>query len=369
MVSESKYRYFFNNVRDCIFTHDLDGRFLIINHTVADLLGRTPQQAAGCSMAEFMPGDVQESFCSQYLSAIRKQGWFDGTLTFLSGKGVRIHIQCKSSLVDDEDGTSYVLGSGHDVTERKRSELELLQAKETAEILSNMSHELRTPFNAIIGFTDLILDRRAGELTSLQEEYLTEILENARELLALINDLLDLTKTDADRLELDPAPVRLPALLSRTLVILKEKAFRHDVKLILEPCTDLPEIIRADERKLKRILFSILAGAINFTPAGGEVRLDAGAANNGVRISVIYSGDGIRYTEMLRFLDTFEQANHSLSRNYQERGAGLSLTKSFVELHGGRIWSDLVDNGTAAVHFFIPAGIDQRLERNGNGED
>ncbi|MHC1726126.1 MAG: histidine kinase dimerization/phospho-acceptor domain-containing protein [Syntrophobacteraceae bacterium] len=363
------YRYLFDNVRDCIFTHDLDGRFLIINPSVADLLGYKPEQVSGFPMAEFMPHDVREAFYSQYLSVVRNQGWFDGTITFRSGKGVRIHIQCKSSIVEGQGDQSYILVSGHDVTDRKRSGLELQQAREAAEILSNMSHELRTPFNAIIGFTDLILDRRAGDLTPLQAEYLGVVLESARELLALINDLLDLTKMDADKLELNLSAVRLPALLSRSLSILKEKAFKHKVKLIMESCSDIPETITADERKLKRILFSLLSSAIKFTPGGGEVGLQASAVDEGVRISVIYSGAGIKHREMHRILESIEQADCSLSRKYQGTGLGLSLTKSFVELHGGRIWTDSEDCDKSAIHLLIPARIDQRSERNGNGED
>ena len=216
-----------------------------------------------------------------------------------------------------------------------------------SDFLANMSHELRTPLNVIIGFTELILDRQCGDLTSQQEEYLGDVSHSARDLYLLINDILDLTRMETDKLELELSEIQLPELLSRSLTILKEKSSKHNIRLAYEE-KEIPSRIIADERKLKQILYNILANAVKFTPDGGNVRLMSESFDGLVQISVEDSGIGIKKEDLQRIFDPFEQADNSLTRRFQGTGVGLSLAKSMVELHGGKIWAESEGEGKGA---------------------
>jgi len=260
----------------------------------------------------------------------------------------------------------------------------LMIAKENAEsanrtkseFLANMSHELRTPLNHIIGFTELVLDKNFGDLNEVQEEYLNDVHHSSRHLLSLINDILDLSKVEANKLELEPSDVDLRMLLENSLTMIKEKALKHAIKLLIN-MDGIPETITADERKLKQIVYNLLSNAVKFTPDGGEIRLTAdladgslpiadssmekasdqelraisyetGASQKFIRISVTDSGIGIKQEDIERIFNPFEQVENSASRRFQGTGLGLSLTRSLVELHGGRILveSDGEDEGS-----------------------
>ncbi len=238
---------------------------------------------------------------------------------------------------------------------------QLMTARDTAEaasraksdFLANMSHELRTPLNAIIGFTELILDLKFGDLNSLQEEYLGDVLQSARHLLSLINDILDLSKVEAGRLELELTEVDLQYVLLGSLVMIKERAMKHGIQL----STDLdlfPSTIIADERKLKQILYNLLSNAVKFTPDGGNVRLAARLTDQ-IEITVADTGIGIRQEDMERIFNPFEQVDGSVSRKYVGTGLGLTLTRRLVELHGGKIWVESRGDGKGSTfHFTIP---------------
>ena len=219
-----------------------------------------------------------------------------------------------------------------------------------SEFLANMSHELRTPLNHIIGFTDLVLSRSFGELTAEQEEFLNDVLGSSRHLLSLINDVLDLSKVEAGKMQLELSEVRIRELLENSLVMVKEKALKHQLRLGVE-LDGVPERLLADERKFKQVVYNLLSNAVKFTPAGGEVRLGAAiqeaAQLRGCPISteghakwlsvwVVDTGIGIEPQDLRRVFNPFEQVEGSLSRKHQGTGLGLSLTRRMVELHRGR---------------------------------
>jgi len=264
-----------------------------------------------------------------------------------------------------------------------------------SEFLANMSHELRTPLNHIIGFTELTVDKSFGELNELQEEYLNDVLTSSRHLLSLINDILDLSKVEAGKMELQLSTIDPEPILERSLTMVKEKIMKHGIELIKE-IDNLPSSIIADERKLKQIFYNLISNAAKFTSEKGKIYISAKLLkpsvsnnqfqiNNGKRdlaldsqqiiniiaknkkdknigfngqflvFSVADTGIGIAAEDQERIFSPFVQADGSASRKYQGTGLGLTLTRKLVELHGGIITveSDGKDKGSV-FSFFIP---------------
>ena len=260
-----------------------------------------------------------------------------------------------------------------DISELKAAQTAAETASRTkSEFLANMSHELRTPLNHIIGFTELVLSCSFGELTAEQEEFLNDVLSSSRHLLSLINDVLDLSKVEAGKMQLELAEVRIRELLNNSLMMVKEKALKHQLRLSVE-LDGVPERLIADERKFKQVVYNLLSNAVKFTPDGGEVRLGAAiqdaAQLSGCPIStekhakwlsvwVVDTGIGIEPKDLRRIFDPFEQVEGSASRKHQGTGLGLSLTRKLVELHSGAIWAESAGMGCGSTfRFAVPASV------------
>jgi len=215
----------------------------------------------------------------------------------------------------------------------------LYEALETAsrhksEFLATMSHELRTPLNAIIGFSQVLKEQMYGELNAKQADYVDDVLSSGQHLLNLINDILDLAKVEAGRMELQPATFALPELLENAVSMVRERATRQGISVTIatDPSVGLVE---GDERKVKQILFNLLSNAVKFTPGGGRVMLAASAADGQVEISVRDTGVGISAEDQERIFEEFYQVG--ASRTQEGTGLGLALTRRLVELHHGRL--------------------------------
>ncbi len=209
------------------------------------------------------------------------------------------------------------------------------QAK--SDFLANMSHELRTPLNAIIGFSEVLEAGQAGELSEKQKEYCGEIHASGLHLLALINDILDLSKIEAGKMTLELERVDLSVLLASSLAIVREKALRHDIALESLIAPDLGAVA-VDVRKFKQMVYNLLANAVKFTPDGGRVLLSAQRLSPGVfEFAVSDTGIGIAEKDLRRLFQPFEQLDGSLARKYEGTGLGLSMVKRLAELHGGTV--------------------------------
>ena len=205
-----------------------------------------------------------------------------------------------------------------------------------SEFLANMSHELRTPLNAVIGFSEVLSERLFGELNDKQEEFVADILSSGRHLLSLINDILDLSKVEAGRMELHLAPFNLPLAIEDALSLFRERAKRHGISLFLTVDERLGEFV-ADERKVRQILLNLLSNAVKFTPDGGRVSVNAALTNGCAEISVCDTGIGIAEEDREVIFEAFRQVGRDQTQKREGTGLGLTLAKSYVELHGGKI--------------------------------
>jgi signal transduction histidine kinase len=248
-----------------------------------------------------------------------------------------------------------------EIQERWTAQAEALRAKEAAEranrakseFLANMSHELRTPLNHIIGFTELIVDKTFGELSSTQEEYLKDVLTSSRHLLSLINDILDLSKIEAGKVELELGEVDLRALVESSVMMVKEKATKHGIILKVE-MDRIPESVSVDERKLKQVMYNLLSNAVKFTPDGGKVGIyGEDVEGKSVKVTVKDTGIGIAAEDLERIFKPFEQGDNTASRRYEGTGLGLTLTKRFVELHGGKVSVESEGVGRGSSFSFV----------------
>ena len=217
----------------------------------------------------------------------------------------------------------------------KSRQLEIAN-KHKSDFLANMSHELRTPLNAIIGFSEVLLERLFGDLNDKQQDYLKDIHSSGRHLLNLINDILDLSKVEAGRMELELSTFDLPSAISNAMALIRERAQRHDISLAMEVDPNLGEIV-ADERKLKQILLNLLSNSVKFTPDGGRIDVRATIEDQGVAISVQDSGIGIAAADQEAVFEEFRQVGRNYTSKQEGTGLGLALTRRFVELHGGTI--------------------------------
>jgi signal transduction histidine kinase len=202
-----------------------------------------------------------------------------------------------------------------------------------SEFLSNMSHELRTPLNAIIGFSEVLLQRLFGDLNQKQTEYLQDILSSGKHQLTLVNDILDLAKVEAGRMELELSSFSLPAVIDSGVTMLGERATRRGIALEVDGDPSVGAI-EADERKVKQVLFNLLSNAVKYTPEGGTVTVRTRGEIAAVEVSVSDTGVGIAPEDQARIFEEFLQAKSSKSAE-ASTGLGLALAKRFVELHGG----------------------------------
>jgi len=245
----------------------------------------------------------------------------------------------------------------------KSRQLEIAN-KHKSEFLANMSHELRTPLNAVIGFSEVLLERLFGELNDKQDDYLKDILTSGRHLLALINDILDLAKVEAGRMELEPSRFHIPTAIDNAMTLVRERAQRHGIALGHAIDASLDHIV-ADERKFKQILVNLLTNAVKFTPDGGKVDVLARRAGDVLEVAVRDTGIGIAKDDQEAVFEEFRQVGRHYTNKQEGTGLGLSLTRRFVELHGGAIRLESEPGRGSTFTFVIPF----RDEADGEGKE
>jgi signal transduction histidine kinase len=215
-----------------------------------------------------------------------------------------------------------------------------------------MCHELRTPLNAIIGFSEVLAERMFGEINDKQAEYLADILDSGRHLLGLINDILDLSKIEAGRMELNLTDFDLPTAIENTLTLMRERAHRREITLG-RTVDERLATVHADERKVKQVLLNLLSNALKFTPEGGRIDVRARVFDSSAEISVTDTGVGIAPEDQATVFEEFRQVG-ATSKKVEGTGLGLAISRKFIELHGGRIWVESQVGKGSTFAFTVP---------------
>jgi signal transduction histidine kinase len=223
-----------------------------------------------------------------------------------------------------------------------------------SDFLANMSHELRTPLNSVIGFSEVLQDQLFGPLNEKQQGYVNNILTSGRHQLSLINDILDLSKVESGKTELELSDFSLRETVDASLMMLREKALKGGITLGMDHPPEAGLHVVADQRKLKQILFNLLSNAVKFTPSGGTVTVSAEIYDTYFEISIEDTGVGIREEDVPKLFLAFTQLESVYTKEFEGTGLGLALSRLLVELHGGRVWVKSVFGSGSTFSFTIP---------------
>ena len=364
--SEERYRLLFQRSLAAVYRSTPDGRILDCNETCARILGYE-------SPRELMTLDANSAFFEEgnrgeYLARLSSDGLVSNLETSFKRKdGKRVWVLENANLVDDPTGEgSIVEGTFLDISDRKSMELELTQTKELAEaanraksdFLASMSHEIRTPMNGIIGMTELVLDT---DLNSEQREYLNMAKLSADSLLTLINDILDYSKIEAGKLDIDAIDFNLRNSLGDTMKSLALRAHQKGLELALDIQADVPDELIGDPGRLRQIIVNLAGNSIKFTHTGEVVTYVAAESKSAdsveLHVTVADTGIGIPIEKQAAIFEAFTQADSSTTRKYGGTGLGLSISSRLVECMGGKIWVESEPGKGSRFHFTARMGL------------
>ncbi len=362
---KARYELIAQYARDPLLLVDLEGHVIEANQAAVELYGYPKEELLNLRIHALRQEDAE--VVDLQMQRARVQGFlFESVHVCKDGSSVPVEVSSRGVVIE---GQEMLLSVIRDIRQRKETEMTLRQAKVEAErasqaksdFLASMSHELRTPLNAIMGFSQVLEHEYFGSLTAKQKEYVTDVYESGRHLLSLINDILDLSKIEAGKME--PAFTRFNAgdLLESSRVLVRERCFKHGIRLdfdMSDPVRSL--MVTADERRLKQILYNLLSNATKFTPDGGLIRVQARLTDEPVpqlEVSVADSGIGIEAEHQKHIFEPFYQVKQGAADKTPGTGLGLSLARQLVGLHGGRIWVESAGEGHGSrFTFAIPVG-------------
>ncbi len=343
-LSAEYFRSFLEQSNDVFVEYDQELRYLSINLAGAELLGRSPEEIIGKTNRELIGVNAES------IEVLIQQAFHSGEKVFanheiISATGIKTFETIYTPIREPEGNIHRVIGIGRDVTEI-RQQWQMLQAqnRQLAEInrlkeefIATTSHELRTPLTAIIGFSSVLLEETFGSLNQKQKDYIDRIHNSGEHLLELINDILDLSRIEADRLELEPQLIFLNDICENVISLLQERALNQGLQLEIDVEPGL-EYMVADPRRLKQMLLNLLTNAVKFTTQGAVgLKIYHCINTEQIKFEVWDTGIGISSSDRQRIFSPFSQIDSSLSRKYQGTGLGLAITRKLAELHGGSI--------------------------------
>lgn len=370
-ASEAQYRGLFENVLEGVYQSDEQGRIHAANPALVRMLGFDSEDDLKRSA---LAGDfyTQPSLRAGLLKKLEDEnGLRHAELELKRKDGTIITVLDNARPVFDGHGrVTYYLGTLTDITERKRSEIELAKARDAAvqasrmksEFLANMSHEVRTPMNGIAGMTGMLLETK---LSSEQREYAIAVQRSASYLLDVINDVLDLSKIEAGRLELERIAFPLRSCIGDVFDMVLDRAIEKEIDLICRIHPDVPEYVEGDPGRLRQILMNLVGNAVKFT-SSGEVSVSVKPSPDGLNFQVTDTGIGICNELMEHIFEPFCQADGSITRKYGGTGLGLTISRRLVRLMQGEINVRSQPGQGSTFEFTVRFGMTDRSEAAAN---
>ncbi|WP_026988000.1 MHYT domain-containing protein [Fodinicurvata fenggangensis] len=358
--SEARFRRLVENASDFIFVVDAQGTIQFASCPNSGL----SEKAEGSELYELLQGPAVEDLVARLAQSTSGETWAhaEGTYLTLPGRGRREFEVTARNLMDDPAVMGTVL-TLHDITHRQRAAAELQYAKNLSdeanrvksEFIANMSHELRTPLTAILGFSDLIRSQAFGPLPNERYlEYADDIYNSGSQLLAIINDILDISRIEAGQLDLNEETLQAQELVQDSLRILEQKAQKKGVALIDSCKAELPEF-SGDGRRLRQVLINLVGNAVKFTPSGGQIRVIVQQdSDGGMVFSVQDTGIGIPEDKLAQVTKPFFQVDGTLARQHEGVGLGLAISRSLIEMHGGTLVAESTPGQGTTFHFTLP---------------
>ena len=360
-ASEENFRALFEHTLDGILVLDFEGNILSANEAVAKMTGTPLEKVIGSNIYNFLTPESKATAAEDQVNVYNDRGGYLSSYKIHSSKGETLWIEGLGTRIMYRGSPANIVVI-RDITVRKQAEETLINAKMAAEeanrtkseFLANMSHELRTPLNSIIGFSDLISEGAPGPLTEKQSRYIEFISVSGRNLLRIINDILDLSKAEAGKIELEKEEFCVAKSIDKVISTMLPQTKEKNITLSHKPGTRALTAY-ADPSKFEQIMYNLLSNATKFTNEGGSIDVYSEKSEEMVRITVRDTGIGISEENLDKIFNPFVQIDSSMKRSFEGTGLGLALVKKFVEMHGGNISVESKPGEGTAFFFELPA--------------